>query len=71
MDNEIILIDGKDYVVLNRINYKNNTYLYVMNEDKEFSVLKEDTENGDTYIESVNDVELVKEILQVILKEYI
>ena len=71
MDNEIILIDGKDYVVLNRINYKNNTYLYVMNEDKEFSVLKEDTENGDTYIESVNDVELVKEILQVILKENI
>ena len=71
MDNEIILIDGKDYAVLNRINYKNNTYLYVMNEDKEFSVLKEDTENGDTYIESVNDVELVKEILQVILKENI
>lgn len=71
---DIIVLDGKEYFIANRINYNNDNYLYVVGEfngDKEFSVLKETEEFGNVFVESVNDEKLVKEILSQIAKETI
>ena len=71
---DIIVLDGKEYFIANRINYNNDNYLYVVgefNSDKEFSVLKETEEFGNVFVESVNDENLVKEILSQIAKETI
>ena len=72
--NEMILLDGQEFLIANRINYNNETYLYVVGENdgkKEFSILKETNEFGNTFVESVNDEILVKEILKKLAKQTI
>ena len=72
--NDIIVLDGKEFFIANRINYNNVNYLYVVGENegkKEFSILKETNEFGNVFVESVNDEILVKEILSEIAKQTI
>lgn len=68
--NKVIeLEDGKEYLVLKQILYKENTY-YVTSElfdggdnfDKHLTILKEEKENGDTFIEVVTDPKIIEVI---------
>lgn len=72
--NDIIVLNGKEFLIVNRITHNNENYLYVVGENdgkKEFSILKETNEFGNVFVESVNDETLVKEILSKIAKESI
>lgn len=62
---EIITINNKDFIVVKRFSYNNETYIYVISEDglDELMLLHETNENGEDIIESINEEEKVKEIL--------
>lgn len=66
MMGNFIELDGKDYCVIDRVNYNSNYYLYVVRVEgniKEFSILKEKNENGNVFVESVKDENIIKEVL--------
>lgn len=63
---EIITIDNKDFFIVKRFLYNNETYLYTISVDEtdEVMLLKEYDNNGETFVESVNEEEKIKEILK-------
>lgn len=70
--NQVIELDNKkEYLVLRQVVYKNDTY-YVTSEiyndgedfDKNLTVLKETVEDGDTYVNIVNNPDVVKTIME-------
>ena len=70
MDKKIIL-DGRDFLIVDKINMNNKTYLYVVafDDTNDFSVLEEYEENGTTYVESVSDMNTVKEVFSIIAEK--
>ncbi len=69
--NQVIeLDDKKEYLVLRQVVYKNETY-YVTSEifedgekfDKKLTVLRETIEDGNTYVNIVNNPDIVKTIM--------
>ncbi len=70
--NKVIeLEDGKEYIILRQILYKDTTY-YVTGEvindgedfDKNLTVLKETTEGNDIYVEIETDPKVIKIIME-------
>ena len=63
---EIITIDNKDFFIVKRFNYNNEKYLYTIavDETDELMLLKEYDNNGETFVESVNEEEKIKEVLK-------
>ncbi len=70
--NKVIeLANSKEYFVLRQIVYKNDTY-YVTSEifdegekfDEDLTVLKETVEDGKTYVNIVNDPDIIKTIME-------
>lgn len=70
--NKVIeLANNKEYFVLRQIVYKNDTY-YVTSEifdegekfDEDLTVLKETVEDGKTYVNIVNDPDIIKTIME-------
>lgn len=52
---DIITIDGEDYVIVDELIHDGNNYIYVINSETgdKVSILKETEENGEKYIESI------------------
>lgn len=66
---EILTIDGRDFLVANRINYNNNNYIYVIaaDESKDVTLLKEFSKEDSLYIESVTDEVEFKAVMEAII----
>lgn len=69
---DVVEVNGRNFIVLNIINYNNNTYLYLINEDdnNDDCTIVRLNKNNNTYIfEKVNEEEL-KIVMEKLLVEY-
>lgn len=69
---DVVEVNGRNFIVLNIINYNNNTYLYLINEDdnNDDCTIVRLNKNNNTYIfEKVNEEEL-KIVMEKLLIEY-
>ena len=63
--NIVTLNNDIKYIVLSKVNYKGNDYIYLtsMEEDSKIKICCEKTTEGVTKLSVVNDVELIKELV--------
>ena len=68
---EILELDGRDFLVIKKVVLNNKTYIYVfaMDESKDYSVLLETESDGIKYVESVEDENIIKEVLMKVVEE--
>ena len=69
---DVVEVNGRNFIVLNIINYNNNAYLYLINEDdnNDDCTIVRLNKNNNTYIfEKVNEEEL-KIVMEKLLVEY-
>ena len=72
MEKEILVnyfeLDGKNYIIVNEVDYKNNHYVYLVNEnDKDDVMIKK--YNGDI-LEPLSSHEEVNEVLGLLTKKF-
>ena len=65
---DIIELDGRDFLIVQKIEYNNNDYIYAISTDekRDIALLKESEENGKFYIKSVNDINEFNAVLNYI-----
>ena len=70
---KITLNDKDTYIIMNTINYDNNNYVFLLNNDKEvvIKVGLEIIDGDEVFIKIVNDKELIKKLLEEISGEKI
>ncbi len=64
--NEVLTLDnGKEYYVIDIINDEGKKYIFLSTDEKENDVIlgEEIIENGEVYIETVDDPEIIKKIM--------
>ena len=68
---EVLELDGRDFLVIKKVVLNNKTYIYVfaMDESKDYSVLLETESDGIKYVESVEDENIIKEVLMKVVEE--
>ncbi len=72
MNKEIITLDNRDFLIIDKVNYENKNYLYVIAIDgtNDITVLNEYEENNKIYVESVTDKKLINEVFLSISNKY-
>ena len=65
---EFITLNNKEYLIVKRINYNSNNYLYVISTGGDYKValLKEINQNGQVFVESVKDQREFGEVLELV-----
>lgn len=72
MKNDIIVLDKRDFLIIERVNYLDEEYLYVIATDgsNDITVLKEYEKNDKKYVKSVIDKDLIDKIFLLVSKKY-
>ena len=72
MDKEILVnyfeIDGENYIIVNEVDYKNNHYVYLINEKDETDIMIK--KYNDDVLESLSSREEVDEVLNLLTKKF-
>ena len=70
---EIITLDNRDFLIVNRIEHEGIKYLYVIANDKteDIALLEEIESEGQIYVQSVDDDNRFKTIMSLIANDYI
>lgn len=68
--NEIIILDGREFLVVERVNFfgYNYIYAYALDDTNDYTVLRETVTDGKKFVTSVTDDEEIEEILKMIAK---
>ena len=70
MENEILVnyleIDGKDYIIVNEVDYKGSHYVYLVNENDENDIMIKKYNNE--ILEPLSSKEEVNELLSLLTK---
>jgi len=70
MENEILVnyleIDGKDYIIVNEVDYKGSHYVYLVNENDEKDIMIKKYNNE--FLEPLSSKEEVDELLKLLAK---
>ena len=66
--NEIIILDGREFLVIERVNFfgYNYIYAYALDDTDDYTILKEVVKDGKKFVSSVTDDEEIEEILKMI-----
>lgn len=73
----ITLEDNKEYIILDIVEINQEKYLYCVGIDKderptdEYKYFKEVVENGDTFLEKVEDEKVLKTIITLFTNDYL
>lgn len=68
----MIKLNDRDFLIIDKVNYENKNYLYVLAMDgtNDITLLNEYEENNKIYVESVTDKKLINEIFLSISNKY-
>jgi hypothetical protein len=68
--NEIIMLDGREFLVVERVNFfgYNYIYAYALDDTNDYTILRETVTDGKKFVTSVTDDEEIEEILKMIAK---
>ncbi len=63
---DIIILDGMEFLILDKINLSGINFLYVIATDgsNKFTLLNEYEENGKIMVKSVTDKEIIEEVFR-------
>lgn len=63
---DIIILDGREFLILNKINLNGINFLYVIATDgsNDFTLLQEYEANGKTMVKSVNEPDVIDEVFK-------
>lgn len=72
MMKSVIILDNRNFLVIDKFIYENKNYLYVVSMDGSYDItlLYEYEENGKIYVESVTDKDLINKIFLSISSKY-
>jgi len=66
----IINLNGKEFLICKEIEIYNNHYIYAQSlEDEKYTLLRQTTENGESFVESISDEEEFEMVLSCMGKE--
>lgn len=70
MMEEIITLNGKQFLIINEIDIYNTHYIYAHSiEDSAYTLLRQSIDNNEKYVESVTDEEEFELVMSMIAKE--
>ena len=64
IDEIVVLENDKEYYVVDIINHDNKKYVYLISEAKEVMLALEKVENGEVFLETLDDAKLTEELLK-------
>ncbi len=72
MESDVIVLDGRDFLVIERVNFNENYYLYVIAIDgtNDVTVLEEYIKNNKKYVKSVTNNELIDKVFLLVAQKY-
>lgn len=72
MENDIIVLNDRDFLIIERVNYNENSYLYVIATDRsnDITVLEEYINNNKKYVKSVTDSDLIDKVFLLVGEKY-
>lgn len=67
---EIIELNGKDYLITNKLIHNNKTYYYISEvNSSNMALVFESIKDGESYLESLTDIKEIELILALMLKD--
>lgn len=72
MSKDIIVLEGRDFLIVEKVNYQEEDYLYVIAIDgtNDISVLHEYDKNNKKYVKSISDKDLIDKIFLLVAQKY-
>lgn len=72
MSKDIIVLEGRDFLIVEKVNYQEEDYLYVIAVDgtNDISVLHEYEKNNKKYVKSISDKDLIDKIFLLVAQKY-
>ena len=72
MSKDIIVLEGRDFLIVEKVNYQEEDYLYVIAVDgtNDISVLHEYDKNNKKYVKSISDKDLIDKIFLLVAQKY-
>lgn len=69
----VVLEDGIEYYLLSEIDVENNKYFYLvnMNDEKDICVRKQEFDQGEEYLVTLDSVEELTKVMEAFHKKYI
>lgn len=69
---DIIILEGRDFLIIERVKYQEKNYLYVIATDgtNDITVLNEYEKNNKKYVKSVIDKDLIDKIFLLVAQKY-
>lgn len=68
MSKDIIVLDGRDFLIVERVTYQDENYLYVIAVDgkNDITILHEYEKMNKKYVESITDRDLIDKIFYIV-----
>lgn len=72
MKDDIIILDGREFLIVEKVDYQNENYLYVIATDgsNDITVLNEYQKNNKIYVKSVTDRNLIDKVFLLVAQKY-
>lgn len=72
MKDDIIILDGREFLIIEKVEYQNSNYLYVIATDgtNDITVLNEYEKDNKMYVKSVTDKNLIDKVFLLVAQRY-
>lgn len=72
MKDDIIILDGREFLIIEKVEYQNLNYLYVIATDgtNDITVLNEYEKDNKMYVKSVTDKNLIDKVFLLVAQRY-
>ncbi len=72
MSKDIIVLDGRDFLIVERVTYQDENYLYVIATDgtNDITVLHEYEKMNKKYVKSITDKDIIDKVFLLVAQKY-
>lgn len=72
MKDDIIILDGREFLIIEKVEYQNSNYLYVIATDgtNDITVLNEYAKDNKMYVKSITDKNLIDKVFLLVAQRY-
>lgn len=72
MKDDIIILDGREFLIIEKVEYQNSNYLYVIATDgtNDITVLSEYEKDNKMYVKSITDKNLIDKVFLLVAQRY-
>ncbi len=72
MKDDIIILDGREFLIVEKVEYQGSNYLYVIATDgtNDITVLTEYKKDDKIYVKSITDKDLIDKVFLLVAQKY-